>query len=108
MGIKESIKQKNKKNRRETIKNRSKAAQTNSETSPTPSANRLAILHSIFDSFKESPESEWPIDAYQAIRTRLGRMSRGGWELLRQTYWDKFSVLASATEVKKFATNKQS
>ncbi|KAL6120631.1 hypothetical protein NUSPORA_02609 [Nucleospora cyclopteri] len=35
-------------------------------------------------------------------------MPRGGWELLRQTYCDKFSVLVSATEVKKFATNKRS
>ncbi|KAL6121622.1 hypothetical protein NUSPORA_01433 [Nucleospora cyclopteri] len=62
MGIKESIKQKNKKNDKKieenTINSRYKAAQTNSETSPTPSANRFAFLHSIFDSFKESPESE--------------------------------------------------
>ncbi|KAL6120683.1 hypothetical protein NUSPORA_02545 [Nucleospora cyclopteri] len=35
-------------------------------------------------------------------------MPRGEWELLRQTYCDKFSVLVSATEVKKFATNKRS
>ncbi|KAL6120611.1 hypothetical protein NUSPORA_02631 [Nucleospora cyclopteri] len=35
-------------------------------------------------------------------------MLRRGWEILKQTYCDKFSVLVSATEVKKFATNKRS
>ncbi|KAL6121759.1 hypothetical protein NUSPORA_01282 [Nucleospora cyclopteri] len=89
MGIKESINKKNdKKIKENTTNNRYKAAQTNSETSPTPSANRLAILQPIFNSFKESPESEWLIDAYQTIRTRLRRSLRRGLELLRQTYCD--------------------
>ncbi|KAL6121623.1 hypothetical protein NUSPORA_01434 [Nucleospora cyclopteri] len=35
-------------------------------------------------------------------------MPRGEWEFLKRTYCDKFSVLVSATEVKKFATNKRS
>ncbi|KAL6121500.1 hypothetical protein NUSPORA_01572 [Nucleospora cyclopteri] len=67
MSIKESMK---KKNQREYNKQSLQSCSTNSETFSKPSANRIAILHSIFDSFKESPESEWPIDAYQAIRTR--------------------------------------
>ncbi|KAL6121868.1 hypothetical protein NUSPORA_01148 [Nucleospora cyclopteri] len=111
-GIKDTVNQKNQKTTKKidenTINSRYKVAKSNPEASPTPSANRLAILQFIFSSIEESPESEWLRNAYEATRTRLGRMPRGGWKLLSETFCDKFSTSVSMTEAKIFATKKRS
>ncbi|KAL6121475.1 hypothetical protein NUSPORA_01598 [Nucleospora cyclopteri] len=111
-GIKDTVNQKNKKTTKKinenTINSRYKVDTSNPEISQIPSANRLAILQSIFSSIKESIESEWLRNSYKATRMRLRKMPRGRWKLLSETFCDKFSTSVSVTEAKIFATKKRS
>ncbi|KAF7682997.1 hypothetical protein TCON_1797, partial [Astathelohania contejeani] len=65
-------------------------------------SSRMIVLRSILDSVDSALE-EWPRDLSKAVRTRLGRMPRGGWKKTRDFFCEKFSCEVSEEEFKRRA-----
>ncbi|KAF7683050.1 hypothetical protein TCON_1735 [Astathelohania contejeani] len=62
----------------------------------------MIILQSILDSVDSALE-EWPKDLSKVVRTRLGRMPRGGWKKACDFFCEKFSCEVSEEEFKRRA-----
>ncbi|KAF7678803.1 hypothetical protein TCON_2559 [Astathelohania contejeani] len=63
-------------------------------------SSRMIVLRSIFDSVDSALE-EWPRDLSKAVRTRLGKMLRGGWKKTRDFFCGKFFCEVSEEEFKR-------